>query len=136
LPHDFIELHTTGCAAPRLSDAFAERGITNKNQPRLAIPHHAGEFGGRLPRIERHADRSLGHKRQMESRPANGIGRKKGATVPGWTPELRMNRRTSWIWSSNSVPVTLTNRSREFREEPRGHPRASVGQESSQGNWA
>src|SRR5260370_956966 len=78
-----MEEHTAWSLGPWPGDSFGERGITNKNQARLAIPHHAGEFSRRLPRIERHNDDSLGHERQMESRPANGIGRKKGATFPG-----------------------------------------------------
>ena len=74
MPQDFIEEHTARSLGPNLGHAFAECGLIHKNQARLAILHHADEFGGRLPRIEGHDDHPLGHDRQMEDGPANGVG--------------------------------------------------------------
>ena len=79
----FLEKDAARSVGPSLGHAIAERSVTHKNQARPAILRHGGEFGGRLAEIERHDDHAFGHERQMESRPANGIGREKSATVTG-----------------------------------------------------
>src|SRR6266699_1965928 len=80
---DFLEKHPARSLGPSLGHTISKYGVTHKNQAWLAILHHAGEFRGRLSRVQWHANYSLGHERQVESRPADGIGREKGATVPG-----------------------------------------------------
>ena len=77
----FLEKDAARSVGPSLGHAIAERSVTHKNEARPAILRHSDEFGGRLTEIQWHDNRAFGHERQMESCPANGVGREKSATI-------------------------------------------------------
>ncbi len=55
--------------AARIDAASAES--PDANQAHLCIAHHADEFRGSLPSVQRHDNDAIGHECEVESDPVN-----------------------------------------------------------------
>ena len=69
--------------------------------------HHGHQFGGRLPRVERHDDDAFGHQRKVQRGPANAVRREKRAAI-AFLQSAREQKVARLLRScaSNSLPVT------------------------------
>ena len=73
---------------------------------RGTILHHGGEFGGSLPRVQRHDDKAFGHGSKIHCDPAHTIVGIKGATIAlASAPGGKGTRANDRICSSSSLPV-------------------------------
>src|SRR5260370_20900427 len=87
LPQDFIEQYAArrvrGVARPSLCCGVSEGGVAHQEQLGLRIVHHSREFSRRLAIVKWHDNHAFGHQREIERRPANGVGSEKRATITG-----------------------------------------------------
>jgi len=90
-------LHRTAldaCVGPRLSDAFTSAASLTKIRRGWQFRIHASEFGGCLPRIERHDDRSSAMSPKWKTAQRMELAARRAQTVPGMDAGTSENMRT------------------------------------------
>ena len=78
---DFFQQHRARCTRPCRAKSILQRRVPATDHGWLSIANHGREFGGRLPRIKRHNQDPIGHRRQIQSDPLDAVWRQQRAAV-------------------------------------------------------